>query len=51
MDGAIALPMRGSHPRWRTWPHGRVLSTAAPAGEREEGGKGEKMKKKGGEVV
>jgi hypothetical protein len=51
MDGAIALPTRGGHPRRRTWPHDRVLSTTAAAGERKEGEKGEKRKKKGGEVA
>jgi hypothetical protein len=33
--------------RRRTWSHDRVLSTEAPAGEREEGDKGDKEKEKG----
>jgi hypothetical protein len=51
MDGVITLLTHGGHPRRQTCQHGRVLSTATPVSEREEGGKGKKRKKKGGEVA
>jgi hypothetical protein len=51
LDGAIELPTRGGHPRRRTWPHGLALSTAAPAGEREEGENGEKEEEERDEVA
>jgi hypothetical protein len=51
MNGEIKLPTCGGHPRWWTWPHGLTLSTAAPAGEREEGEKGNKEEEERDEVA